>query len=197
MPSLCPNCELLDYICLCQSIKPLHLQTRIQLIIHTQDRFKLTNTGKLVAKQFTSARIHEYGRRDQLPLNPQEVILEDSENLLLFPSEAAEELKPELLHSLSRPVNLIVLDGTWQQARRMSRRIQALRDLRRVKLSAGPASAYQLRRQRRELGVCTAEAVARAIRVLEPGPAADSLEELFNLMVERVLYTKGRASLKL
>jgi DTW domain-containing protein YfiP len=87
---------------------------------------------------------------------------------------------------------LIVLDGSWSQAARMARREPALRSLPRVKLPPGPRSSYRLRTQQDPARVCTFEAVARALGVLEGPEVQQALESFFRVMVERMLWARGK-----
>jgi len=71
------------------------------------------------------------------------------------------------------------------------RREPALVGIPHVKLPAGPPSEYRLRVQRNETGVCTLEAVARAIGILESKDAQSKLELMLRVMVERTLWSRG------
>jgi DTW domain-containing protein YfiP len=53
-------------------------------------------------------------------------------------------------------------------------------------------SSYRLRHDRRPDRVSTIEAVALALRILEGPAAADPLERIFRIMVDRTLWTNGR-----
>jgi len=61
-----------------------------------------------------------------------------------------------------------------------------------VSLPGGPPSAYQLRASPRVDGVCTFEAIARALGIIEGGTVQRQMEEFFHIFVERVLYIRGR-----
>ena len=56
----------------------------------------------------------------------------------------------------------------------------------------GPPSEYRLRVQRNEHHLCTLEAIARAIGVLESAEAQSNLEKLLRVMVERTLWSRGK-----
>ncbi|HWC90627.1 MAG TPA: DTW domain-containing protein, partial [Pirellulales bacterium] len=89
---------------------------------------------------------------------------------------------------------LIVPDGSWAQMRRFVRRDRTLAGLPHVKLPPGPPSTYRLRVQPDAQSLCTLEAVARAIGILESAPAQQQLEALLRVMVERTLWSRGAIS---
>ena len=131
-----------------------------------------------------------HGRRGQTLEAPN---LTERRGLLLFPSVEATPLEAAT-HAPSRtgkPVTLFVPDGTWRQATKMRRRVPWLLDLEPVSLPEGPETAYHLRRETKDGGLATAEAIARAFGVLEGPEVQKELERVFRLMVERTLFSRG------
>jgi hypothetical protein len=95
------------------------------------------------------------------------------------------------------PITLIVLDGTWWQARKLLRRNPALARLPQLRLAPAAPSRYRIRREPHEHCVATIEALALALRALEGGPVDGGADERdaryaallapFDAMVERQL----------
>jgi DTW domain-containing protein YfiP len=85
-----------------------------------------------------------------------------------------------------------VLDATWSQARRMYRKLDALRGLPILRLPDDTMPAARLRESPAPGRVSTIEAIARALRLIEGEAAAAPLEALFSLAVSRAAAT-GRA----
>jgi DTW domain-containing protein YfiP len=117
--------------------------------------------------------------------------------LLLFPEPEAQcvddlWLERELRQDPGRKFTLIVPDGTWNQARRVGRREPELAGVRRVTLAPGPLSEYRLRREHRDSYVCTFEAIARLLGVLEGQAVRNELEGLFRKFVGRQLWGAGK-----
>ena len=83
------------------------------------------------------------------------------------------------------PRCVIVLDGTWDQARHMRQRFVALRGLPILRLPDAAAPARRLRAAPAPGMVSTIEAIARAVRLLESDAKACQLEALFDLACER------------
>jgi DTW domain-containing protein YfiP len=77
----------------------------------------------------------------------------------------------------------------------MGSREPSLRSIVRVKLGAHAPSRYQLRKETKEGGLATIEAIARALGFLEPPDSGvqPALEAIFALMVERTLRSRGVA----
>jgi len=111
--------------------------------------------------------------------------------LLLYPSPISIELTPEFVSRLPGPVNLIVPDASWRQTKRFVRRDPGLAGIRHVKLPPGPLSEYRLRAQQSDQNLCTLEAIARAIGILECPQSQASLETLLRVFVERTLWARG------
>lgn len=65
---------------------------------------------------------------------------------------------------LSQCEQFILLDATWQEARKMYNRSPYLHPVKRVALSVTGYSRYALRRNQRQGGLCTAECVIEILR---------------------------------
>ena len=111
---------------------------------------------------------------------------------MLFPAPGARELVPADV--AVRGLVLLVPDGSWTQARKAIRRDPALAGVETVTLPPGPPSRYRLRRSPRDGGLCTLEAIARALAILE-GPAVEArMLAVLDRFVERTLAVRsGRA----
>ena len=93
------------------------------------------------------------------------------------------------------PDTLVVLDGSWAQARRMLQRIPPLRTMPRLSLPV--RDAERLRRPTVAGGMSTLEAIAAALELLGDAEAARALEALHRLAVARSLrlrWSPGKAA---
>ncbi len=111
---------------------------------------------------------------------------------MLFPSAKAEVLTPNLIARDTRPVTLVVPDGTWNHARRIPARIPSLQNAEHVRLPFAGESTYQLRTESAPDRLATFEAIARAMGILEGPLVRERMEELFRVMVDRLLYISGK-----
>ena len=115
----------------------------------------------------------------------------NSDNFVLFPGDDAAVLNQDWVRRRTRPINLVIPDGNWRQAKRMTYRERDLVGLPRLMLEEGPPSSYRLRRHTNPQCLATFEAISRALRVLESASLADELDHCFRLFVERSLWARG------
>jgi DTW domain-containing protein YfiP len=152
----------------------LDLSFGILVIQNNHERNKPTNTGRLIPEMIPAARLLRYAVRDQ-PFDASPLRDPAVEHVLLFP-RAREGAEPPVLDAdtLRSPPGsggpkrvLVVLDGTWGQCSRMSRRIPELADMPGYALPPGPPGRWGGVRQASDPSrICTLEAL---IRVVHPG----------------------------
>jgi hypothetical protein len=90
----------------------------------------------------------------------------DTPPYILFPGPQAVDVATL---PRDRPLTLVVLDGTWWQARKLLKLNPALAALPRVAFTPTNPSRYLIRRQPADFCVSTIEALAQVLDVLEPG----------------------------
>ena len=190
----CPKCYMSGALCYCAELVPIDNRTRVAIIMHHGEARTSSNTGRLAHALLKNSEVRLRGAPDN-PFRADGWVGPEHETLILFPTETAQNLTPEFVTKLSgKPVTLIVPDGNWSQARKVLLREEALKSATAVKLPPGPPSQYKLRRPPRIEAVCTIEAIARAMRVLEGARGEEVESHLltgFNRMVERVLWSRG------
>jgi hypothetical protein len=93
-----------------------------------------------------------------------------------------------------QPSALVVLDGTWPQARALYRQNPWLRALPHVRLEPSRPSRYRIRRPPRFSYLSTIEAVVAALGFIEPETTGtDSLLAVFDAMIDEQAAFAGRA----
>ncbi|XDV38033.1 hypothetical protein PO909_007522 [Leuciscus waleckii] len=92
-------------------------------------------------------------------------VCRDSSSLLLYPGAAAESL--EDLSFSSATHNVILIDGTWSQAKDMFLRNPLLQLPRQVQLRSATSSQYVIRTQPNNMCVSTLECAAVALAIME------------------------------
>lgn len=171
-------------LCICALIPRVETRTRLLLVLHQLEDRKPTNTGRLAARCLVNGAVSARGGAAPA------TFWQGTQPLLLFPHGDARPL--EEWRDSPRPLTLVVPDGTWRQANKARRRVEGLVDLPCVALPPMVRSSYRLRHDRRPDRVSTIEAVALALRILEGPAAAEPLERIFRIMVDRTLWTNGR-----
>lgn len=189
----CSRCEIRKPLCFCTLIPQIELKTRVLVLMHTFEEPLTTNTAKLAHTALPNSEIIIHGKKDER-LTPELLNHPDYQSLLLYPSPFARELTADYVSSLTRPIMLVVPDANWRQTTKFVRREPAIAGIPHVKLPPGPPTEYRLRVQRSEAGVCTLEAIARAIGIIESRDAQQQLEWILRVMVERTLWSKGKLS---
>lgn len=159
----------------------LETRTRFVLLRHAAEIQRPTNTARWAALALPQARLLDYA----LPGRPfDDDPLRGEGTWVLFPSPGAAAPPAE------PPRRIVVLDGTWSQARRMLQRIPALRTLPRLSLPP-PAARRRLRRPTVAGGMSTLEAVAGALRLLGEPEAAGALEALHGRALDLAERLRG------
>jgi DTW domain-containing protein YfiP len=175
---------------MCAEVPRLGLRTKISLVIHHRELSRSSNTGLLAHQSLVNSEVRIRGEsRETLDLS--DLLSPDYRTLLFFPSTDALELDRELVCQDSRPIQLIVPDGTWRQAHKVHSRHPELRNIPRVKISAPNHAIFQLRAQSRPERMATLQAIACALRVIEGGLAAARLMKLYEARIDRTLRARG------
>lgn len=192
----CPRCVMHLDLCLCSLIPSLATRTQVVLMLHATEVKKPSNTGRLARLCLPSSEIRVRGSRDGNPVSLEGLVDNQHETLLLTLSDRSEELTPDYVSALTKPVRLLVPDGSWSQASRHAAMLaKQLPGVRHVKLVASKPSVYRLRAEHLADGMATFEAVARALGLLEgeAGPSIqEEMEKLFLVMTDRVMWTRGK-----
>lgn len=173
----CARCLFPPAECLCPEVPRLATRTRFLLLRHASELTRPTNSGRWAALALTRLRLVDYALRGAAP---DLSALAEPGTVVLFPSPHPAPLAPP-------PRQVVVLDATWAQARRMAQRIPGLQALPRLSLPpallAGPRDP--IRRSRVRGGLSTLEAIAGALHLLGEAEPARALEALHAAALER------------
>ena len=159
------------------------------MVRHVREHRKSTNTARLARTALSNSRLLTYGDQ-HYPLDPNGL---PQEAFLLFPEALDHSGQPDPagppVHDLSQgppptPCHtLVVLDGTWAQARRMSHRLKKISQLPRLSFTQVPPRA-RLRRPPRADTSATLEAIGHALWYLEGEAIGSPLLKVFDDFVE-------------
>lgn len=146
---------------------------KITLLTHFKEFEKRSNTGRLVVDVL--GRNAEQVRWDRM--NPPARLLEEIEagGVALVYTGAADENNDDL----GDITQCIIIDGTWHEARKIHQRSPYLQGVRRICLKTGQKSAYNLRKNQKEFGLCTAECAIEVLRLSGNFGEAERLQERF------------------
>jgi DTW domain-containing protein YfiP len=172
----CPRCLFQRRVCLCASIPRIANPTRVVIVRHHLERFRSSNSGRLAQLALANCEIVEHGGTAGVAKLP---ALDGA--CLVYPLGSPAVPVP-------RPSQIVVLDATWSQARRMYRKLDALRGLPIWRLPEA-AMPGRLREAPAAGFVSTIEAIAGALAVVDGDHISRPLYELFQLAVERAEMT--------
>lgn len=193
----CPVCRMHVNLCVCAFMPHYDLATKIIIFMQRTEHRIISSTAHYIPKIFKNAEIRIRGGVDKKPMDTSGIINEQTQPMILYPTDDAKVLSAEFVSMIKKPISLIVPDGSWRQTMRIVRRLDPDKKIPRVILPPGPVSNYRLRTSRKMGGVCTFEAIARALGVIEGKEVQEKLEAFFDAMVERVLWTRGRGGCKI
>lgn len=185
-PSLagrCPRCYVLSSWCVCEQIPVIQTPFSVVLLRHYREGFKTTNSGRLALLSLPNSSLLEYGARGA-SLDASSLVLPNT--ALLFPGEGP------LWPTSQRPSRLIVIDGTWSQARHMVNRIPGLKELPKVSLPSVVQIVPRLRQAAHEEECSTLEAISSALSLFGFLEDAQKLLSLYQHYVTQVLQARGK-----
>lgn len=207
----CPRCGLTAIACVCALFGTLQSRVSVSVVMSSAEARSASNSARLLSLWLPNVELHVRGGaaapasagaassgQAPSPAGAERssglVNVTDPEPLLLRPGTAL--LFPGGGRSAPLPSDvqhLIVPDGTWAQARRIERRWFAPHGLPRVELEGPWPSLYELRRGRQ--GVCTFEATAIALGLLDDPGLAEALLSRFACWAERARWLKAGGAL--
>ncbi|MBK8974854.1 MAG: DTW domain-containing protein [Planctomycetes bacterium] len=173
----CPRCHRPAPTCVCADLPRIRNRTCIRILQHPRERFH--PVGSAAIAELGLARCTVDVARDLVcaPSDP-------DGTALLFPSPASVDLAA--LAADERPRSLVVLDGTWRQAKRLYHENPWLAQLPHVRLDPERPSRYRVRRPPSARHLSTLESIVEALRLLEPETAGlDALLVAFDAMNAR------------
>ena len=198
----CPRCHKPEPLCICDSIVPIDNKISVLILQHPQEQDRLLATARVTALHFKDSLVKvglswpslskilgrdvDPQRWGILYLGSAKVAdLETDRDIVAIDKKSQlEENQRAILKDLQ---GIIVLDGTWSQAKALWWRNAWMLKCRRIILDPAQPSRYgKLRREPRRDGLSTLEAVAMLVAGLERKP---EIEATLTASFERMLAT--------
>ncbi|MDG2384437.1 MAG: DTW domain-containing protein [Pirellulaceae bacterium] len=178
----CYVCFRPENLCFCDAIPRINNRTSILILQHARERFHPFNTARIVKQALANSQLlvdrTENLATAQLPFLDQAG--------LLYPGRDAPVLSDVAVSE--RPRQLVIIDGTWHQAKTLVRDIPRLSELPCYRLAPDSPGRYRIRREPNATSLSTLEATVAALKVLEPETQGlDQLVSAFNTMIEQQL----------
>jgi DTW domain-containing protein YfiP len=185
----CPACRRPRVVCYCAHIVPIETRTRVVMVQHRKERDMPIGTLRMAELALPNSAV--YVGVDGLDDDPRlQAELARPNTYLLFPGPDAIDVNDlAVLHSEGdAPLTLVVVDGTWWQARSLLRRNPSLAALPQIRFTPPRPSDYRIRKEPADHCVSTVEAIAYLLGALEGGfPRFEPLLAPFRAMVDTQL----------
>ena len=167
MRPLCPRCQRPLPACLCAWVRPTANRLHVLVLQPPQEEAQAKGSVRLLALSLQACTVRVGDAFDPAALAAW--LGPPATSLLLYPD--APGAPPAPSGPLPQPARLVLLDGTWRQARALLRSHPLLQDLPRWALPDLAPSRYSIRRAQHPAQRSTLEAACAALGLLEARPA--------------------------
>lgn len=197
----CPHCQKPMPLCICDSVTPIENRLSLLILQHPQEQDRALGTARLLAKHFADATVRvglswpslskalgrpveNAARWAVLYLGSARAADLDADGEIVALNRKGEVAENQRA-ILSKLEGVVLLDGTWSQAKALWWRNPWMLKCQRVILNPAHPSRYgRLRREPRSDGLSTIEAAATILAGLERRP---DIAETLNASFERLL----------
>jgi hypothetical protein len=199
----CPQCGKPLPLCICDSVAPIESRISLLILQHPQEQDRALGTARLTAMHFKDAvvriglswpslskalgrTVHDPSRWAVLYLGSAKVADLDTDAEIVAINRKGE-IEPHQRAILSDIEGIVLLDGTWSQAKALWWRNAWMLKCQRVILGPRRPSRYgKLRKEPRRDGLSTIEAAGLLLAGLEKRPEiAETLNASFDRMLAR------------
>ncbi|XP_045421930.1 tRNA-uridine aminocarboxypropyltransferase 2 isoform X1 [Lemur catta] len=167
----CSRCSRPQKVCLCPflPVHPLHISTHLYIIQHPAEENKVLRTVPLLGACLPQDKCKvKIGRRFSEERDPElSTVCRESGTLILYPGADAANLEEFILDSPVYPSTIIIIDGTWSQAKDIFYKNSLFRLPKQVQLKTNISSQYVIRMQPTNRCLSTLECAAVALSILE------------------------------
>ena len=199
----CPHCQKPMPLCICDSVTPIENRLSLLILQHPQEQDRALGTARLLARHFADATVRVGLSWPSLSKALGRPVDNASHWAVLYLGSAraadleaegeivALNRKGEVAENqraiLGKLEGVVLLDGTWSQAKALWWRNPWMLKCQRVILNPAHPSRYgRLRREPRSDGLSTIEAAATILAGLERRPdIADTLHASFERLLTR------------
>jgi hypothetical protein len=183
----CQRCRKPLALCICDSVEPIKSRTSLLILQHPQEQDRALGTARLTALHFQNAvlkiglswpslskalgrPVHDPSRWAVLYLGSAKVDAFDTDRAIVAINRQGQ-MEDDQRTSLGDIEGLVLLDGTWSQAKALWWRNAWMLKCQRIILGPRQPSRYgKLRKEPRRDGLATIEAAAMTLAGLENRP---------------------------
>jgi DTW domain-containing protein YfiP len=178
----CGRCQFSPRWCICAAEQAVVCALQVDVLIHHREFNRPTSTGRLINRVMPASRGHLFRR--ETPPDRATIKAPGKELWILHP-------RGEPLPAAASPENLqvLLLDGSWREAGRMSQEVSSWGRL--VRLPESGPGRYHLRTHEHEGKYSTVESLLMLLAALGLTEAERQLRLQFELHVYAGLRTRG------
>lgn len=196
----CDCCQLAAFACICPWRPEFKTISEFILLMHSDEVFKPTNTGRLIADVLPE-QTHVFCWSRTEPAQNLLDLLNDPLRrcVIVFPTEVSDVASKQRslvteLPSDKKINTFILLDGTWKQSGRMFHLSRWLEAIPCVVLPEASIRGYAVRKSHQEHYLSTAEAASLCLEMAGERRVANALQEYFQLFNVHYLATRGASA---
>ncbi|KAK7895894.1 hypothetical protein WMY93_021219 [Mugilogobius chulae] len=164
----CLRCRRPEKVCLCPFLpqQPLDVSTCLYIVQHPNEESRVLRTVPLLAACLPQGNV----------IYPDlAAVCQDSKTLILYPGPNAQNLEEIDEEKLNTQHNVILIDGTWSQAKNMFLKNTMFHLPKQIQLNRVLSSQYVIRTQPSNICLSTLECAAVTLSILERN---DNIQEV-------------------
>ena len=161
---MCARCRRPQVVCYCQALPRLDTKTRVVILQHPRERTTAIGTARMASLALANSQLHVGMRWGEHAAFLSAIGNPAAPPILLYPGPGARDI---LRDPPKGPVTLVVVDGTWSQAKTLVRDNPVLAALPRYAFAAPEVSEYRIRKEPDDAFVSTIEALMHVLGALE------------------------------
>ncbi|MDN3699958.1 tRNA-uridine aminocarboxypropyltransferase [Vibrio artabrorum] len=182
MSRYCPQCSKALKACICQWVTPLESNVELIILQHPSEEHRPMGTARILSLSLNNSVTivgEDFSHNEQL-----NALLDDQQyqHVILYPSE--HSVSVESMTHPSKPLRVILLDGTWKKAFKMWQVSRNLHSLSTVHLPKALKGNYRIRKAPSENSLSTVEAGYHLLSLLESDGDFSSLLTAFDQMIQ-------------
>lgn len=179
---VCRRCRRPKRVCVCDRLTQIPSRTRVVFIQHPLEARVGISTCRMAHLSLPNSELHIALQAEDIPALAARLAQPDT--ALLFPADDATDVEK----LVTPPKTLVVVDGTWSNAKKLFERSPLLKALPRIGFVPRAPGNYRIRKEPAEHCLSTIEAVAQVLEKLETAPGRFTpMLGAFDSMVDRQL----------
>jgi len=185
----CLTCMRPESACYCRHVRPVETRTRVVILQHPRERDVAIGTARMASLCLPGSELHVGIHWSGSPALRRALSDPARPPALLYPGPGAIDVRE---HPPRGPITLVVVDGTWWQAKQLVRDNPELAALPRYAFTPDVPSQYRIRKEPQATYVSTIEALVYVLGALEGDPRRfHALLEPFRAMIDHQLQSEA------